>query len=167
MLPIFFTLSLYAADIVSFSSNGPRYKETPHTGSRDIKTSTRLYHQFFDKASKRELFRIEYGRKLEGQWVAYWSYGLIAHGDYNKDGQEDFYWSAGDDTSSEELLLLSTPTGYQRINIMASLRIAWQIRYKTPPPDFALLDSPYEIATSLESSGSSLTLIADLTGKQS
>lgn len=129
--------------------------------SRELRTTKTVSRLYFDKRTKRALFRIRYGDKLEGEWVSYWTYGLTANGDFNSDGKEDYWWDAGDDTSSQELLILSTPRGYQQIDVYDTLKTAWLLRYTTPAPDLALVSNLYNFKFSLEASKTKLTLIAE------
>lgn len=135
--------------------------------SRELRTTKTVSRLYFDKRTKRELFRIRYGEKLEGEWVNYWTYGLTANGDFNNDGKEDFWWDAGDDTSSQELLILSTPSGYRQIDVYDTLKAAWRLRYKSSAPDLALISNFYNFKFSLELSKTKLNLIAEGTDHES
>ena len=162
MVGLLLLLLLQADSIRIF--NAHNYKHSQAVGnveSRELRTTKTISRIFFDKKTKRELFRIRFGDKMEGQWVSYWTYGLTAHGDFNHDGKEDYWWDAGDDTSSQELLILSTPSGYQQIDVYDTLKAAWGLRYKTPAPDLALASSFYNFEFSLEWSKAKLTLIAN------
>lgn len=144
--------------------NTQSYKHTQSVGnvdSRELRTKSTVSRLFFDKKTKQELFRIQYGEKLEGEWVRYWTFGLTANGDFNNDGKEDYYWDAGDDTSTQEVLILSTPTGYQQINIYGSLKAAWSRRSHAPAPDLALVSNFYNFKFTLEVSKNNLELIAE------
>lgn len=148
-----------AADLIDLYPFPPKdYQQTARVASRDHRTRNRLYRVYFDKKSKAELFRLEYGSKVEGEWINYWRQTLIAHGDFNQDGREDYCWYAGDDTSSNQVLILSGSEGYQRIDLYKALAAAWRIRNKKEPPDFAVGD--YDCHFALETSGTQLTVIA-------
>jgi hypothetical protein len=155
-------LLFLAADVIDLYPFPPKdYQETARVSSRDLRTTNRLYRVYFDKKSKAELFKLAYGWKVEGEWINYWRQTLIAHGDFNQDGREDYCWYAGDDTSSNQVLILSRSEGYQRIDLYKALAAAWRIRNKKEPPDFAVA-ADYDCHFALETSGTQLTLIATI-----
>jgi hypothetical protein len=162
MIGLLLLLLLQADSLHIFTTHSYKHRQAVgNVNSREVRTAKTISRLYFDKTTKRELFRIRYGDKLEGEWVSYWTYGLTANGDFNHDGKEDYWWDAGDDTSSQELLILSTPRGYQQIDVYDTLEAAWRLRYKAPAPDLALASNFYNFEFSLESSQAKLTLIAE------
>jgi hypothetical protein len=159
MMALAITL-IFLAQTVELSSKKP-YDATELTGSRELRTSTRVYRLFFDKKTQREIFRIQYGQKTHGEWVEYWLMGLIAHGDLNQDGKEDYAWYAGDDTSSDQRLILSTPTEYRQFDLFKLTAQAWRNRFKLTPPDIAASANDYDCRFAVES-GNPPTLIATI-----
>jgi hypothetical protein len=72
----------------------------------------------------------------------YWVYGLVREADFNGDGIPDFSWHGGDDTSDGNLAVLSSPGGYRKVDLEATLRREWRRRFPSDPPDKSLTDDP-------------------------
>ena len=118
---IFSSKTLSKSDLV--------HEETPTARPRVIKRGKQFFQVFTDKRTGRELFRIFVGTDE----ATYWVYGLIQENDYNGDGIPDFCWHGGDDTTNENLILLSSPSGYVRVDINQSLQREWTRRFPSNP----------------------------------
>ena len=104
-----------------------KHNQTRTARPKVIKRGKRFYQVFLDKRSGRELFRVFVGTE-EATW---WVYGLIREVDINGDGIPDFCWHGGDDTSALNLLVLSSPAGYRKVNVNESLQREWKRRFPT------------------------------------
>ncbi len=128
---------------------------------RDQAVGRRLFQVFSERKSGRELFRFEIGTRIDSTWVNWWNYGIAAKGDFNEDGFQDFSWYGGDDTSDAKYVLLSSPKGYRRVDIYASLAKAWKLRYRAKAPEFASVASEFsEEDVRIERSAGTMTLFA-------
>src|SRR5436305_12281747 len=97
-----------------FSYTEPR-SDLTHTQTKSarpklIKIGKKRFQAFINKKTGRELFRVNVGTSE----AMYWVYGLVEEADYNDDGVPDFCWYGGDDTSTHNLLIWSSSTGYRR-----------------------------------------------------
>ena len=105
------------------------HEETRTARPRVIKRGKQFFQVFTDKRTGRELFRIFVGTDE----ATYWVYGLIQENDYNGDDIPDFCWHGGDDTTNENLILLSSPSGYVRVDINQSLQREWTRQFPSNP----------------------------------
>jgi hypothetical protein len=114
-----------------------RFDETRSARPVIMKHAGRIFQVLIDKRTGRELFRVDVGNPE----AAYWVYGLVREADFNGDGVPDFSWHGGDDTSELNLLALSSPRGYRKVNIDATLEREWRHGFPSDPHD-NLLDDP-------------------------
>ncbi len=114
------------------------HDETATARSILKKQGTHVFQVLINKRTGRELFRVQVGT-TEG---TYWVYGLVQEADFNGDGIPDFSWHGGDDTSDRSLAVLSSPNGYRKVDIEATLRGEWRRRFPSDPPDKSLTDDP-------------------------
>jgi hypothetical protein len=103
-----------------------------------MKRGGHIFQVLIDKRTGRELFRVDVGTPD----APYWVYGLVREADFNGDGVPDFSWHGGDDTSELNLLALSSPSGYRKVDINATLEREWRRRFPSDPSDDNLLDDP-------------------------
>jgi hypothetical protein len=97
-----------------------------------------IFQVLINKRTGRELFRVHVGTKES----TYWVYGVVREADFNGDGIPDFSWHGGDDTSNKNLAVLSSPNGYRKVDIEATLLGEWRRRFPSDPPDKSLTDDP-------------------------
>jgi hypothetical protein len=90
-----------------------------------VKSGKRIYQIIIDKRTGREIFRVLVGTD-EASW---WVYGLIQEADINGDGIPDFCWHAGDDTSALNLVVLSSSSGYRKVDVGETLQREWKRRF--------------------------------------
>ena len=120
--------------------------ETPHIMiSKERRAGNQIFQVFSDRKTSQELFRIRVGRRIASEDVKLWNYGIAAQGDFNGDGIEDYSWFGGDDTSNKEFLILSSETGYRKLDIYATFAREWTRRYRTKAPDFGDLGSDWRL----------------------
>jgi hypothetical protein len=136
-LAAFFFVSLSAATqskTVSFNFFPPdsnmgktdlKQDETRTARPKTIKRGKRFYQIILDKRTGRELFRVFVGTD-EGTW---WVYGLVQEAEINGDGIPDFCWYGGDDTGELKLLVLSSPSGYRKVDANETLKREWRRRF--------------------------------------
>lgn len=103
-----------------------------------VRRGTRVFQVLINKRTGRELFRVEVGT-TEATW---WVYGLVREADFNGDGIPDFSWHGGDDVSDKNLVVLSSPRGYRKVDIDATLRGEWRRRFPADPPENLLPEDP-------------------------
>src|SRR5258708_28786492 len=103
-----------------------------------MKQGTHIFQVLINKRTGRELFRVDVGTTQ----ATYWVYGLVREADFNGDGIPDFSWHGGDDTSDRNLVVLSSPNGYRKVDIEATLRGEWRRRFPSDPQDKSLTDEP-------------------------
>jgi len=96
--------------------------ETRTARPKTVKRGKRFYQTILDKRTGRELFRVFVGTD-EGTW---WVYGLVQEAEINGDGIPDFCWYGGDDTGELKLLVLSSPSGYRKIDVNETLKREWR-----------------------------------------
>jgi hypothetical protein len=99
--------------------------ETRTTRPKIIQRGKRFYQIIIDKRTGHELFRVFVGTD-EATW---WVYGLVQEADFNGDGIPDFCWHGGDDTSALNLLVLSSPSGYRKVDVNETLQREWRRRF--------------------------------------
>ena len=102
------------------------------------KQGKHIFQVFISKRSGRELFRVDVGTTE----ATFWVYGLIREADFNGDGIPDFSWHGGDDTSQLNLAVLSSPSGYRKVDLEATLRREWRCRFPSDPAEKSLLEDP-------------------------
>ncbi|PYP90787.1 MAG: hypothetical protein DMG65_10350 [Candidatus Angelobacter sp. Gp1-AA117] len=101
------------------------HDETRTARPKLLKRGKRFYQVIINKRTGRELFRVLVGTD-EATW---WVYGLVQEADINGDGIPDFCWHGGDDTSDLNLLVLSSPSGYRKVDVDQSFRNEWKRRF--------------------------------------
>jgi hypothetical protein len=114
------------------------YDETASARPVLMRLGTHVFQVLINKRTGRELFRVDVGT-TQG---TYWVYGLVQEGDFNGDGVPDFSWHGGDDTSDKNLAVLSSPNGYRKVDVEATLLGEWRRRFPTDPPAESLTDDP-------------------------
>ena len=110
-------------------------KFVPGLRWRDIDIDDTRYQVFRRPGSDQTLFRFEVSKKVDGQWNGWWNYGVCQRADFNNDGVDDYHWYGGDDTGEEDWLVLSSPSGYRKIEVRKTIEREWSRRFKTKPPD--------------------------------
>jgi len=147
LLPSFLTVlgqqraakfELYPADS-NMGRTDLRLDETRSARPIIVKRAGHIFQVLIDKRTGRELFRVHVGTPE----AAYWVYGLVREADFNGDGVPDFSWHGGDDTSELNLLALSSPRGYRKVDIDATLEREWRRNYPSDPRDNNLLEDPF------------------------
>ncbi|MBA3975242.1 MAG: hypothetical protein C0504_13630 [Candidatus Solibacter sp.] len=123
------------------------------------RVGSRHFQIFRDSQTRQELFRFRIGRRIEGQWVKLWRYGIAAHGDFNGDGVRDFSWHGGDDTSDSMYVVLSSASGFRTVDVNATMEEAWTRRYGGKAPNFTLQDDAWIRAVQLERTGEEMSLL--------
>jgi hypothetical protein len=103
------------------------HDETRGARPKTIQRGRRVYQTILDKRTGRELFRVLVGTD-EGTW---WVYGLVQEADINGDGIPDFCWYGGDDTGELKLLVLSSLSGYRKVDVNATLKREWRRRFSS------------------------------------
>ncbi|HMF90143.1 MAG TPA: hypothetical protein VKL40_05835 [Candidatus Angelobacter sp.] len=103
--------------------------ETRTARPKLVKRGKQFFQVFTNKKTGRELFRVPVGNEE----AKYWVYGVMQEADFNGDGIPDFCWHGGDDTSQENLLVLSSPSGYRKVDIYESLQREWKRRFPSDP----------------------------------
>ena len=116
-----------------------RLDETRSARPIIVKRAGHIFQVLIDKRTGRELFRVNVGTPE----AAYWVYGLVREADFNGDGVPDFSWHGGDDTSELNLLALSSPRGYRKVDINATIEREWRRIYPSDPRDNNLLEDPF------------------------
>ena len=136
--------------------------ETVSTSATEEHMDNRVYQVFWSRTiPKRELFRIEVGNGSGHDAVMLWNYGIANEGDFNGDGVPDYAWYGGDDTGSEMYLFLSAGSHYERIDVLKTVRSAWQQRFHTSARDLGESDGPYALDNVvLQHSAARLVLLA-------
>ena len=114
------------------------YDETATARPVLVRRGTHVFQLLINKRTGRELFRVDVGT-TEG---TYWVYGLVREADFNGDGIPDFSWHGGDDTSDKNLAVLSSPNGYKKVDVEATLLGEWRRDFRTDPPAESLTDDP-------------------------
>ena len=105
-----------------------------------------VYQVFWSRTTpSRELFRIEIGDYSSGELVQLWNYGIVNEGHFNGDGLPDYSWYGGDDTGQEMYLFLSSDSGYKRVDLLKTVKAAWQRRFNKPPPDLGDIGGKYAL----------------------
>jgi hypothetical protein len=99
--------------------------ETHTARPKTLKRGQQYYQTILDKRTGRELFRVLVGTD-EATW---WVYGLVQEADINGDGIPDFCWYGGDDTSELKLLVLSSLSGYWKVDVNKTLQREWRRRF--------------------------------------
>ena len=119
-----------------------------------------LYQVFWTSTlPKRELFRVDAGAYVEDNW----NYGIVDEGDFDGDGVPDYSWYGGDDTAQEMYLFLSSGGKYQRVDILSTVKAAWQRKYHSKAPDIEDTDCDFEMGSIiLLRSAKSLTIKVSL-----
>lgn len=116
------------------------HSETPTVKSSEVRVEARVFQVFTDKKQNHELFRIAVGRLEAGSEVKYWNYGIAVEGDFNHDGQPDYSWYGGDDTSDEMYVFLSSRHGYRKLGVYKTLQEEWVRRFRATAPDLGAAD---------------------------
>jgi hypothetical protein len=119
--------------------------ETRTVNAREVRSGDEIWQAFFDKKTGKEIFRVEIGRRLNGEDSKFWNYGLVVQKDLNADGIDDFSWYGGDDTSRAAYVVLSTSNAFRKIDVYATLSAAYARRLKTNPPDLNKIDLDFEV----------------------
>jgi hypothetical protein len=119
--------------------------ETESVSAKEVRSGDGIWQAFFDKKTGKEVFRVEIGRRLNGEDLKFWNYGLVVQRDFNGDGIDDFSWFGGDDSSKAEYLLLSSSTGFRKIDVYATLAAEYARQLKTDPPDLKEIGVDFEI----------------------
>jgi len=114
------------------------YDETATARPVLVRRGTHVFQLLINKRTGRELFRVDVGT-TEG---TYWVYGLVREADFNGDGIPDFSWHGGDDTSDKNLAVLSSPNGYKKVDVEATLLGEWRRDFRTDPPAESRTDDP-------------------------
>jgi hypothetical protein len=126
---------LYSADS-NMGRTNLVHDETATARPVVMKQGSRVFQVFIDKRTGRELFRIDVGTSK----ATYWVYGLVREADFNGDGLPDFSWHGGDDVSDKNLVVLSSPKGYRKLDVEASLRGEWKRRFPAESAKRSLMD---------------------------
>jgi hypothetical protein len=121
-------------------------KETSTLISVERISKGEVFQVFLDRRSQRELFRVRSGRVVNKEKVTYWNYGIANEADWNEDGQTDYVWYGGDDTSSDAALILSGPTGFRVIGIQRSAEAAWKRSLNSKPPRLGAAGRKWDFA---------------------
>src|SRR5262249_34889468 len=119
---------LYPADS-NLGRSDLQFDETHTARPALTRQAKHIFQVFMHKRTGCELFRAEVGTTESEYWV----YGLVREADFNGDGIPDFSWYAGDDTGEEKLLVLSSPNGYRKVDVEASLSREWRRRFPSDP----------------------------------
>ena len=114
------------------------YDETATARPISIRRGKHIFQVLINKRSGRELFRVDVGTTQ----ATYWVYGVVREADFNGDGIPDFSWHGGDDTSDKNLVVLSSPGGYRKVDIDATLRGELKRRFPSDPQDDGVTDGP-------------------------
>jgi len=101
------------------------HDQTRSASPKLIKRGKRFYQVIINRHTGHELFRVLVGTD-EATW---WVYGLVQEADINGDGIPDFCWHGGDDTSALNLLVLSSSSGYRKVNVNETLQREWKRRF--------------------------------------
>lgn len=135
--------------------------ETTTVNAREVRSGDEIWQAFSDKKTGKEIFRIEIGRRLNGEDLKFWNYGLVVQRDFNADGIDDFSWYGGDDTSQAEYVVLSTSSAFRKIDVYATLSAEYARRLKIDPPDLNRVGVDFEVRDErIETSHGNLILAA-------
>jgi hypothetical protein len=111
----------------------------PLLDTRRVEDAGRLWEVYADPSTKRELFRVDIGTSK----VHWWSTGIWASSDFNRDGRMDYVWRGGDDTSEQLLVVLSSKSEHRLLDVFGTLDREWLRTYpKLPAADFAVDTAP-------------------------
>jgi hypothetical protein len=121
----------------------------------------RILQVFEDSKTGRGLFRFVVGQSAGGEEEKFWNYGIAARGDFNGDGVEDYSWYGADDARESRHMLLSSPSGYRRIDVIDAFETAWQKKFGGAKPDFGGGDFGLD-AVRLERGPGDLSLIGSI-----
>lgn len=84
--------------------------------------SNNLFLLCRDNTNDREIFRLKIGDRR----ARYRDYGIEDQADFNADGKPDFTLYTADDSSQRFFLELSTPHGYRRVDLGATINRFWK-----------------------------------------
>jgi hypothetical protein len=137
-------------------------KQTP-TLSADEDSSEETKFQVFRSKDRppRELFRVKIGTP-DDHWERY---GIVDEGDFNGDGVPDYSWYGRDDSSFAMYLFISSGDHrYRRVDVINTVRAAWQAKFHRPAPSLGIIDGYFTLKDlRLESRSSrDLTLLASV-----
>ena len=136
-----------AAETPLYPFKGKVSKNTKTAVSREVRVGKRLYEVYSRPGSPNaELFRVEIGDFATGKLVKTWNYGIATEIDLNGDGEPDYLWYGGDDTSEIYLLFCSAGGKYDRVDVIKSARETWRNRFHKTAPDFADLGGKFHIS---------------------
>lgn len=130
----------------------PTDHKPTHSTATTISTEKRvgnvLYQVFWSRSEpKKELFRVQVGEYVRKELVKTWNYGIETEADFNGDGEPDYVWYGGDDTSESIFLFMSSGGHYDRIDVIRTVAAAWEHGFHRPAPDLSALDGEYGIDT--------------------
>jgi hypothetical protein len=153
---------------IDYKSLGARTKRSSAVASEQRVDNT-LYQVFHARTGEhQELFRIAVGwdrKDPKDPFNRTWVCGISEEGDFNGDGQPDYSWYGGDDTTVDYYLFLSGPGGYHRVDLVKTTQAAWKRRFKKVAPDLYALDSDFHIRNMyLIPSESGLSLLSQSQG---
>lgn len=131
------TFELFPADS-NMGHTTLAHDETASARPVMLKQGMQIFQVLIHKRTGRELFRVKVGTAQ----ATYWVYGLVREADFNRDGIPDFSWHGGDDVSELNLAVLSSPQGYRKMDVEASLRNEWRRRFPCDPNENNLLLDP-------------------------
>lgn len=124
-----------------------------------------IVYQVFSRRGepKSQLFRVQVGEYVGGKLVKTWNYGIETEADFDGDGQPDYVWYGGDDTTESIVLFMSSGGHYDRTDVIRTAAAAWEHDFKRRAPDLAALDGEYGVASVVvERSNAHLTLVVGL-----
>jgi len=128
--------------------------------SREVTRHGRVFQVFLKRGTSQELFRVDLGQAGGPETPRLWNHGLAVERDLDGDGQTDFSWYGGDDTSEVMYLFLSSPNGYRRVDVIKTVQSAWKVRHHTAPPDLAAIGGDYSFDFSLAKEHNDLAMLA-------
>lgn len=109
---------------------------------KEVRENGKVFQSFTELVTHREIFRTAVGSLVNGEEIKFWNYGLAEERDFNGDRKPDYAWYGGDDTSFEKLLILSAPRGYQKVDVIATVKKRWAKEFPGKPlADLHLLSS--------------------------
>ena len=116
---------------------GPALNHTRTVTSTEVRVGKTIYQVFWSRTGqKRELFRMNIGQVNKGDVEKLLNHDIHEEIDLNGDGLTDYSWYGDYDSGDEYYLLLSSPQGYRKVDLVKTLKVAWRRLYHHAPPDF-------------------------------
>jgi hypothetical protein len=154
--------STNASGTIQIYPSGPKVlHDSPTIISSELRVGDTLYQVFRRRGEpNKELFRVQVGSYVRKELVKWWNYGIEMEQDLNGDGQPDYLWYGGDDTSESIILFISRGAAYERTDIIKTAGAAWKRRFNKTAPDIASVGGEYGVETvGIEKSRTGLTMI--------